>query len=480
VSRSWIERARRSFAPDASAGLALGRDTVSFAHLVPAGGGWRVSASSQTQLAVPLFSGVPSPQASAALAEALRSFPAALKRRYLPVHVSLSDAAVRVAIFELEQMPKAHAAQLDLVRLRFGRLGVNGSHVFACQPLESDGRKRLLFGMAGEDTWQRVVGEALSQAGIVAWSISGNASRQFNCYNEQLTRASGALVVLAPDSWPLGLTPKDGRATCARGGAAPREDHAEIAVEAERLILAYAHGDPGRSVSQAFLVAGEKPTDGRSAQCTPARALREALAGGRRSGSPRRRGGGGARGGPGTMRISANFPAARPRLALPLAAGLWLSALALAAVAAWLAVNTLEMRAERPRLESRLARVEEQLSAAAPKTPLPPPGELESLRQRVRALNKLSGMRGWATPQLLAWLAAQLPDNVYLVSLHHKPREGEALLVAESPSAEALTGFLLRLEKEPRFAEVLLSKQGARGAPGAAAIQFEIRVRWAT
>ena len=43
---------------------------------------------------------------------------------------------------------------------------------------------------------------------------------------------------------------------------------------------------------------------------------------------------------------------------------------------------------------------------------------------------------------------------------------------------EALTAFLLRLEKEPRFAEVLLSRQGARGAPGAGAVQFEIRVRW--
>jgi hypothetical protein len=84
-------------------------------------------------------------------------------------------------------------------------------------------------------------------------------------------------------------------------------------------------------------------------------------------------------------------------------------------------------------------------------------------------------MRGWSTPQLLAWLGRQLPENVYLVSMYHRPREGEALLVAESPSAEALTGFLLRLEKEPRFAEVLLSKQGVRSA---GTVQFEIRVRW--
>ena len=175
------------------------------------------------------------------------------------------------------------------------------------------------------------------------------------------------------------------------------------------------------------------------------------------------------------MRITAHFSVTRPRLALPLAAVLWISALVFAVLAGGFAMNVFDMRSERPRLESRLARVEEQLAAAAPSQPLPPPAELESLRRRVSALNRLSGMRGWSTPQLLGWLGRQLPENVYLVSLHHKPREGEGLLVAESSSAEALTGFLLRLEKEPRFAEVLLSKQGVRGA---GAVQFEIHVRW--
>ena len=180
------------------------------------------------------------------------------------------------------------------------------------------------------------------------------------------------------------------------------------------------------------------------------------------------------------MRITANFVPARPRLALPLAALAWGCALAFALSAAWLALTGLELRAERPRLEARLARAEEQLIAAATRETLPEPAQLDSLRHRVQALNKVSGVRGWGTPQLLGWLGGQLPDNVYLVSLAHRPREGEALLVAESPSAEALTAFLLRLEKEPGFAEVLLARQGARGAPGAAAVQFEIRIRWKT
>jgi hypothetical protein len=257
VSRSWIDRARRSFAPYASAGLVVGRDCVGFAHVVAAGGGWQARIVSEERLATRLFSGAPSQQASVALAEALKVFPADLKSRYMPVHVSLPDAAVRVATFELDQMPKTHAAQLDLVRLRFARLGVNGTHVFACQPLAREGDKHLLFGMAGEDAWQRLVGEALRRAGIVAWSLNANACRQFNCYNERLARTSGALVALAPDSWSLWVWDDEGRPRYARsqwrGG---KGDHAEIAAEVERLIVAYVHGDTRRTVTQVFIVAG--------------------------------------------------------------------------------------------------------------------------------------------------------------------------------------------------------------------------------
>lgn len=178
------------------------------------------------------------------------------------------------------------------------------------------------------------------------------------------------------------------------------------------------------------------------------------------------------------MRITASFVASRPVLALPLVAVLSASALIFVIVGIWLVAGVIDMRSERPRLEARLARISEQISSVAPHDPLPPASNLESMRQRVYTLNKLSGVHGWSTPQLLAWLEGQIPESVHLVSLHHKPRDGEALLVAESYSAEALTNFLLRLEKEPHFSEVLLSKQGTRSAPGSNAVQFEIRLRW--
>jgi hypothetical protein len=176
------------------------------------------------------------------------------------------------------------------------------------------------------------------------------------------------------------------------------------------------------------------------------------------------------------MKISADFLGARPRLARALAGALWLAAALLTGSAVLLGMRAAEMREERPRLEARLERLQAQASASAARSAPPAAADLHALRERVRSLNKLSGLRGWSTPQLLGWLGGRVPDNVYLVSLQHRPREGEALLVAESPSAEALTAFLLSLEKEPGFAEVLLSRQGRVDS----AVQFEIRVRWSS
>lgn len=176
------------------------------------------------------------------------------------------------------------------------------------------------------------------------------------------------------------------------------------------------------------------------------------------------------------MRISANLLGGRAALALPLAALLWSLAAIAVIVALLLAAAALEMRAERPRLEQRLARVEEQLQAASPNHGLPPAAELAAMRERVNALNAYASTRGAGTLRILGWLEGRLPDNVHFVSLHHKPREGELLLVAAAPNAEAFTAFLRTIEKEPWVAEALLSKQAARG-PDGGGLQFELRVR---
>lgn len=257
MSRSSIERLRRRIVPAAAAGIAIGRDYVGVAQLAAADGGWRVQALTEERLEVPLFAGVPGPQAGAALARALAGQGAGLKDRYVPLHVSIPDAAVHYGTFELDQLPGNRAAQLDLVQLRFARLGVNGNRVYACQPLARAAGSHLLFGMALDGAWQRVVSEALAQSGLVPWSMNANICRQFNRFHDRCTQTSGALLALSPDSWSLWLWDAEGRPRHARARwRTGSSDHAEIALEVERTMLAYVHSHPQQSVARVFVVAG--------------------------------------------------------------------------------------------------------------------------------------------------------------------------------------------------------------------------------
>jgi hypothetical protein len=259
VLRSLIERAQRRFAPARSAGLAIGRDYVGFAQIAAAGGRREVRTLTETKLDPPLFPGAPSAQAVAALTRALETVGRNLGRRYLPVHVSVPDAAVHCATFELDQMPKTRAAQLDLVRFRFGRQGINESHVYTCQALQREGDKYLLFGMAAEAAWPRLVTDALTRAGIVAWSVSANVCRQFNTFHDRLTQGSGALVALAPDAWSVWVWDPQGRPRFGRARwRTASNDHADIAQEVERSILAYVHGLSDRTVTRVFIAAGDE------------------------------------------------------------------------------------------------------------------------------------------------------------------------------------------------------------------------------
>lgn len=253
MSPSSTERA-----PRPSVGLAIGRDYVGFAAVLPARGGWRAQTVSEERLETRLFCGAPAREARAALAGALRKLARGVARRFVPVHVSIPDAAVQWGLFELEEMPKASAAQLDLARLRFSRQGVNGGHAYACQRLPGGGGKELLLGMALDKGWQRCIGDSLDDAGVVAWSLSTNACRCFNRFHDQLTQASGALVALAPDAWSLWLWDEGGRPRYARARwrGSPGADYAEIALDVERSILAFVQGHAERTVARLFTAAG--------------------------------------------------------------------------------------------------------------------------------------------------------------------------------------------------------------------------------
>lgn len=176
------------------------------------------------------------------------------------------------------------------------------------------------------------------------------------------------------------------------------------------------------------------------------------------------------------MKLTTNLIATPDRChRLPMTA-CWGLAGALAAAAALLVVDMRQAGDDLPDLRARLAQLNAQHAATEP-VDLPATTELHAMQQRVAALNGLDAHRGFAASEFLAWLEARLPDDVRLTSLSHRPRSGEAVLVAESSQAASLTTFLLRLEDDPRVAEVTLSRQSGRAEanPGG---QVEVRLRF--
>lgn len=125
----------------------------------------------------------------------------------------------------------------------------------------------------------------------------------------------------------------------------------------------------------------------------------------------------------------------------------------------------------------RLAQLEARRAALGERPQLPPGPAMAALRERVASINALSIGNGRRLVPLLALFEELLPADAWLVSLSHKARDGEVILVAEAERAEQLTQFLLNLEKSSRFSEVLLLRQAPFGVEGRRTVQFELRLK---
>lgn len=177
------------------------------------------------------------------------------------------------------------------------------------------------------------------------------------------------------------------------------------------------------------------------------------------------------------MKITTSFSPPMGTLAPLLAAVTWGTALLAGVITLWLVPAAVEMRQEIPALEERLTEIEGRQKETVMSEVLPSVEDLALLKRRVAEINELLGGRGWPLSVLLETLEESLPARAYLVSMEHKRNDGEAQLIAEAESAETLTGFLLNLEREDHFAEVLLTKQVQRTAQGRKLVQFELRVK---
>jgi hypothetical protein len=176
------------------------------------------------------------------------------------------------------------------------------------------------------------------------------------------------------------------------------------------------------------------------------------------------------------MKPTTNFTLPLRTVAPVLAGGAWLLACVFLGLTLWFVIDGRGLRAERIELTARAAELEKKV-AALPAEPLPAQAELVQLRERVARVNELSGLQGWPLPVLLSRLESWLPDRAYLVQIHHRPAMGEVQMTVESDRAETLTALLVKLQNEPHFSEVLLTKQAQRDGRNGKRVQFELRLK---
>jgi hypothetical protein len=176
------------------------------------------------------------------------------------------------------------------------------------------------------------------------------------------------------------------------------------------------------------------------------------------------------------MKIKTNFVTNVQPLVAPLAIVVWSAALITLAGLLWLIFSGIALSNELPGLKQMLSKTEPAL-AVTPKQELPADRELKQTRNQVARLNAISQSKGLATLALLAKLETLLPDNIVLVSVHHRAKEGEFLLLAQGENAELLSKFLQRLEEDKQLESVVLTQQKEAKDGDKTVVQFEIRAR---
>ena len=249
-----------------SAGLMIGRTHVSFVSTMRNGTGRRIIRADERLLETPLFVGQPTNAIKDELAAMLRELAPEAVDRYMPLHLSLPGAAVQVAAFCLDALPKTHAERLDLARWHFMQAAGAGQTLACdCEPIGKDGDKHLMLGFAMDAAWHACLVGALAQAGMTAWSLNADVCRQFNQFHERLSEESqgGALLVVDPDSWSLLVWDDLGRVRycSSRWRRAGVNEFPEIAEEVERRILTCVASLPALKVENLFVVTGDGGTD---------------------------------------------------------------------------------------------------------------------------------------------------------------------------------------------------------------------------
>ncbi len=177
------------------------------------------------------------------------------------------------------------------------------------------------------------------------------------------------------------------------------------------------------------------------------------------------------------MKISTNFSSDVSTAVRSLLVIVWSATLLAVFCLIWLIYEAAGFHTEIPGLHKRLSVLESSVKNTALTEDMEKPdlSVLMNTRNKVSAINAITKTRGISTVVLLEHLEKLLPSQARLVSLHHRATQGEILLIATAVNAAPLSEFLLKLEQDPVFSEVLLLHdiQGKADT----SVQYEIRLK---
>lgn len=208
-------------------------------------------------LLTPLFQGKPTAAHADALGATLTKLNPTLGKRHVPVHVALPDPAVRLTVYEMDELPANRKTQSDLGQWLVKKERFAGEEpVCITQPLGMDGAKHLFLVGVVDAAWHACLLAALNSAGAVPWTINAAAIYRHNRFVADATTSprDAACVALDADSWTLTVWDAVGRPRLiqSRWRTAASNELAEITQEVERTIVAFIHTGAGRAVKKVY------------------------------------------------------------------------------------------------------------------------------------------------------------------------------------------------------------------------------------
>lgn len=175
--------------------------------------------------------------------------------------------------------------------------------------------------------------------------------------------------------------------------------------------------------------------------------------------------------------VKTNFVRPVGSLVLPLVIILSLVLIVVIAISTWLYIDLLSVRDE------AIGKYEYLSTLKSKQMKLNLDGgngvaieDIVRLRKRAADVNDIVGSHGMPLIVILSRLEKMLPDNVYLLSIHHKKMLSDLKITAVSKNVDDLTNFLQRLEDDQYFSSVKLKRRSQNNVNDGD-VKFDIEIR---